>query len=405
MLQSWRWFGPSDLTKLSHIRQAGATGIVSALHHIPAGEVWSLEEIKLRQRQIEYHEDGTLTGLHWAVVESLVVSEQIKQQTGAYKQHFANYRESLKNLKAAGLETICYNFMPVIDWTRTDLRMRRPHGGTAMYFEYTQFAVFDIHLLARPGASEQFPQDIVQEAAIRFAKMGDDDKSNLVKNVVAGLPGANQHLTLDDVRGHLANYDAINADGLRSNLINFLQEVVPTAEELGMRLCCHPDDPPFSLMGLPRVMSTKNDYETVLNAVPSRANGVTFCTGSFGARPDNDMVDIVRTFASKIHFIHLRNVTRQSNQISGSFFEDEHLEGSTDMVGVVLELLKEEKRRRDEGRPDHQIAMRPDHGQDICDDLERPAQPGYPTIGRLKGLAELRGVMHALSSTHPDLSD
>lgn len=405
MLQSWRWFGPSDLTKLSHIRQAGATGIVSALHHIAPGEVWSPEEIELRQRQIAFHEDGTPTGLHWAVVESLVVSEDIKQQTGDYKQHFANYRESLKNLREAGLETICYNFMPVIDWTRTDLRWQRPHGGTAMYFEYTDFAVFDIHLLARPNASAQFPENVVKEAAERFAKMDESDKFALIKNVVAGLPGANQHLTLDDVRGHLAKYDDIDADGLRKNLIAFLAEVVPTAQELGMRLCCHPDDPPFPLMGLPRVMSTKQDYETVLNAVPSPANGMTFCTGSFGARPDNDMVDIVRAFADKIHFVHLRNVTRQSDQIAGSFFEDEHLDGSTDMVAVVLELLKEQKRRRGQGRSDHQIPMRPDHGQDICDDLDRPAQPGYPTIGRLKGLAELRGVMHALSATHPDLVD
>lgn len=403
MLQTWRWFGPHDLTKLEHVRQAGATGIVSALHHVSSGAVWTSEEIAKRQHEIETLPDGRPSGLHWAVVESLVVSEDIKQQKGDFRTHFANYRESLHNLKRAGIDTICYNFMPVIDWTRTNLRWPLPSGGTAMRFDYAEFAAFDIHLLQRPGARKDFPDAVAKEADEIAARMSDADKKALTDNVVAGLPGANENLTLSDVRDLLAAYDNISAEQLRRHLTDFLGEVVPTAEELGMRLCCHPDDPPFSLLGLPRIMSTKQDYQLALDAVSSPANGMTFCSGSLGARPDNDLVDIVRTFAPKIHFVHLRNVTRQSNDIAGSFFEDEHLGGQSDMIAIAAELLIEEKRRREEGRADHQIPMRPDHGQDIVDDLGRSGQPGYPTIGRLKGLAELRGVMTALAATHPSL--
>ncbi|MCB9993217.1 MAG: mannonate dehydratase [Hyphomicrobiaceae bacterium] len=403
MLQTWRWFGPNDLTKLEHVRQAGATGVVSALHHVRSGDVWTPAEIDRRKRDIERFSDERPSGLHWAVVESLVVSEDIKQQRGDFRAHYANYRQSLENLKRAGIETICYNFMPVIDWTRTNLRWPLPNGGTAMRFDYAEFAAFDIHLLKRPGARDDFPEEIAAKAGAIVAGMDDAGKKSLVDNVVAGLPGANEHLTLDNVRELLSAYDEIDADRLRRHLTDFLSEVVPTAERLGMRLCCHPDDPPFPLLGLPRVMSTMEDYRLALGAVPSPANGMTFCTGSLGARPDNDLVEIVRTFAPDIHFVHLRNVTRQSTDIAGSFFEDEHLGGQADMVAIIAELMIEEKRRRAEGRTDHQIPMRPDHGQDIADDLGRRGQPGYPTIGRLKGLAELRGVMTALAATHPDL--
>ncbi len=400
MKQSWRWFGPHDLTSISDIRQAGATDVVSALHHMASGDVWSPAEIEKRQREIEVMPDGQPSGLVWSVVESLVVSEDIKKQQGEFRTHYANYRESLENLAKAGIETICYNFMPVLDWTRTDLRWRVPHGGTAMRFDIADFALFDIHLLKRDGATKDYPEDIVEKTAERFASLSDERAAELIANIVAGLPGANEHLTLDQVREHLAEYDHISADQLRANLIDFLSEVVPTAEKLGLRLCCHPDDPPFALMGLPRVMSTADDYEKVLSAVDRPANGMTLCSGSLGARADNDLPAIARQFAPKIHFVHLRNVTRDGDAEFGSFFEDEHLNGGTDMVATIAALLAEERRRAAEGRADAQIPMRPDHGQDIVDDLKRAAQPGYPTVGRLKGLAELRGIIKALD--HPE---
>jgi len=398
MKQTWRWFGPPDLTSPIDIRQAGAEGVVSALHHVASGAVWSPGEIGRRQAEVRHHE-GRETGLEWTVVESLVVSEDIKKQTGDYRAHYANYRESLQNLAAAGIETVCYNFMPVLDWTRTDLAWAVPSGATAMRFDIVDFALFDIHLLQRAGAAEDYDAAVREAAAERFAQSGEDRKSALVQNIVAGLPGANEHLTLEQVGEHLAEYDRIGEDRLASNLIDFLGEVVPEAERLGMRLCCHPDDPPFRLMGLPRVMSTAADYRRVLGAVDSPASGMTLCTGSLGARPDNDMPAIVREFADRIHFAHLRNVSRDGDAIAGSFFEDEHLGGGTDMVEVIAILLAEERRRRDEGRCDAEIPFRPDHGQDIIDDLGRRGQPGYPTIGRLKGLAELRGIIHALE--HP----
>lgn len=401
MKQSWRWFGPHDLTRLTDIRQAGATDVVSALHHIASGVVWTPDEIAKRQTEVSTLSDGSDSGLTWSVIESLVVSEDIKKQKGELRAHYANYCESLENIAAAGIEVVCYNFMPVLDWTRTDLRWRLPHGGTAMRFDVADFALFDIHLLERGGAAGDYPADIVAEAARRFASLPDARSAELISNIVAGLPGANEHLTLAQVREHLAEYDHISAEQLRANLVDFLSEVVPTAERLGLRLCCHPDDPPFALMGLPRVMSTAEDYAKVLDAVVSPANGMTLCTGSFGARADNDLPAIAKQFAAKIHFVHLRNVTRDGDAEFGSFFEDGHLSGGTDMVAVIAALLAEERRRASAGRTDAQIPMRPDHGQDIVDDLNRTSQPGYPTVGRLKGLAELRGVMAALD--HADL--
>ncbi len=398
MKQTWRWFGPHDLASIADISQAGATGVVSALHHIPNGAVWTPDEIARRRDAITRHPDGSASGLTWAVVESLPVSEDIKKQKGNFRAHFEAYRTSLENLAAIGMQTVCYNFMPVLDWTRTDLGWRLPNGARAMRFDLIDFAAFDIHLLARQGAAEDYPAPVREEAARRHAGMSEAANKTLVSNIVAGLPGANEHLTLDDVRAHLSEYAAIAPERLRAHFIDFLTEVVPTAERLGIRLCCHPDDPPFPLLGLPRVVSTAADYDLLLNAVDSPASGMTFCTGSLGVRPDNDLVGIVKRFAPKIHFVHLRNIRRDTETVPTSFYESEHLDGAVDMVAVIGALLAEERRRKAEGRDDWEIPMRPDHGQDIIDDLDRGGQPGYPIIGRLKGLAELRGVMTALAA-------
>ncbi len=402
MRQTWRWFGPRDLTSVDDMRQAGVEGVVSALHHVPTGEVWTREEIALRKREIGRMRDGSPSHLAWEVVESLPVSEDIKKQKGAWREHVANYKTSLAHLREEGLETICYNFMPVLDWTRTDLLHRVPHGGTCMRFDLVDFAAFDIHILERPGAAESFGDEIAQAAAERFGGMSEARRRELAANVTAGLPGSTESMSVSDVRRHLAEYDAIDAEGLRANFVAFLEEVAPVAETLGMRLCCHPDDPPFPLLGLPRIMSTPEHYRAILGAVDSSANGMTLCTGSLGARPDNDLPAIMREFGPRVHFLHLRNVTLETPGMPASFHEAEHLGGGTDMVALIAEVVREEARRKAQGRADHQIPMRPDHGQDIIDDIGRRGQPGYPTIGRLKGLAELRGIMTAL--THPAVS-
>ena len=396
MRQTWRWFGPKDLTSIDDITQAGAVGVVSALHHVPNGQVWTPEEIAKRHSEIATRKDGSASGLVWDVVESLPVSEDVKKQKGDWRTHIANYKVSMKHLADSGLETICYNFMPVLDWTRTDLRWTVAHGGSCMRFDINDFAAFDIHILQRPGAATDFTNAIADEAGRRFEGMNEDDKKQLARNVTMGLPGSTESMTLTDVQAHLNEYGAISREQLRQHFIDFLEEVVPVAEDLGLRLCCHPDDPPFALLGLPRIMSTEADYRFILDAVDSPASGMTFCTGSLGARPDNDLPGIVERFGPKIHFLHLRNVKRDSADIAGSFYEAEHLGGDTDMVAVIAAIIREERRRKAEGRKDWQIPMRPDHGQDIMDDLGRRSQPGYPTIGRMKGLAELRGVMTAL---------
>lgn len=396
MRQTWRWFGPKDLTSIDDITQAGAEGAVSALHHVPNGVVWTKEEIAKRHSEISTRKDGSASGLTWDVVESLPVTEDMKKQKGDWREHIANYKISMRNLADSGIETICYNFMPVLDWTRTDLRWQVAHGGSCMRFDIADFAAFDIHILKRPGAPADFTNAIADEAGRRFEAMSEDDKKQLARNVTMGLPGSTESMSLEDVQAHLNEYGAISRDQLRQHFIHFLEEVVPTAEDLGLRLCCHPDDPPFALLGLPRIMSTAEDYKYILDAVDSPANGMTFCTGSLGARPDNDLPAIVEQFAEKIHFLHLRNVKRDNDDIMGSFYEAEHLGGDTDMVAVIAAVIKEERRRKAVGRKDWQIPMRPDHGQDILDDLGRRAQPGYPTIGRMKGLAELRGVFTAL---------
>ena len=400
MRQTWRWFGPLDKVSLADARQAGVEGIVTALHHVPTGTMWTAEEIEKRQREVAFS-GGAMTHLAWEVVESLPVSEAIKTQTGEWRAHIVHYRRSLENLARAGIGTICYNFMPVLDWTRTELTWPVAHGGRAMRFDLADFAAFDIHVLKRKGAVEDYSETIAAEAARRVAGMDDALKKKLAGNVTAGLPGTQEHWELDTLSAHLATYDGIGPEKLRKHLTDFLGEVAPHAEGLGVRLCCHPDDPPFPLLGLPRIMSTLSDYRHVVDTVDVPANGVTFCTGSLGARPDNDLPAMVEALAPRIHFVHLRNVTRDSEEVPCSFFEDEHLNGQADMVAVIAALLAEEKRRRAEGRSDAEIPMRPDHGQEILDDLKRGAQPGYPAIGRLKGLAELRGIMTALS--HPTL--
>jgi mannonate dehydratase len=401
MRQTWRWFGPGDLATVEDMEQAGVEGVVSALHHVPTGAVWTAEAIAERQRAIGTRSDGTKSSLGWEVVESLPVSEDIKKQKGDWRAHLDVYRQSLGHLANAGIAVVCYNFMPVLDWTRTDLRHRRPDGATAMRFDLIDFAAFDIHILARAGAAEDYPKAVREAAEARHAAMNDDRRAELARNVTAGLPGAAETFTLEDVRRHLAEYAELPAERLRANLIDFLAEVVPTAERLGIRLCCHPDDPPWALLGLPRVMSTEADYAAVLDAINSPASGVTLCTGSLGARPDNDLPGMMARLGPRVHFLHLRNVTREDPGTPCSFFEDRHLEGGTDLIAVIAAVLREEARRRAEGRPDAEIPMRPDHGQDILDDLGRRGQPGYPRIGRLKGLAELRGIMAALA--HPEL--
>lgn len=402
MRQTWRWFGPRDLTSVDDMRQAGVEGVVSALHHVPTGDIWTRSEIARRAEEIAHMKDGSPSGLEWEVVESLPVSEDIKKQKGEWRTHVANYKTSLENLAAQGLKTICYNFMPVLDWTRTDLAYRVAHGGTCMRFDLVDFAAFDIHILERAGAADDFGPELAEQAGRRFAEMTDARKVELAANVTAGLPGSTESMSIADVRSHIAEYDRIDAEKLRANFVAFLEEVTPVAEKLGMRLCCHPDDPPFPLLGLPRIMSTADDYRHILDAVDSPASGMTLCSGSLGARGDNDLPAIMREFGPRVHFLHLRNVTIETPGTPASFHEAEHLGGGTDMVALIGEILREEARRKAQGREDHQIPMRPDHGQDIIDDLGRKGQPGYPTIGRLKGLAELRGIMTALS--HPSVS-
>ena len=396
MRQAWRWFGPQDKVSLADARQAGASCVVTALHHVAAGAVWHAEEIEARQRDVAFHPDGSMTGLAWEVVESLPVSEAIKTQTGDWRADLVHYKRSLENLARAGISTICYNFMPVLDWTRTELGWPLENGGTTMRFDLADFAAFDIHVLKRRGAAADYDAQTVETAKARFSALDEAGAERLAANITAGLPGAVEHWSLEGLSRHLALYTGIDAARLRQNLIDFLSEVAPLAQQLGLRLCCHPDDPPFPLLGLPRVMSTEADYRVVLDAVDLPANGVTFCAGSLGARPDNDLPAMAARLGPRIHFTHLRNVRRDTETVPCSFFEDEHLAGQTDMVAVVAALLAEEARRVTEGRADPEIPMRPDHGQEILDDRARGAQPGYPAVGRLKGLAELRGVMAVL---------
>lgn len=390
MKETWRWFGPRDTVSLEQIAQAGATGVVTALHEIPAGEAWPIEAIQERKALIE------AAGLEWAVVESVPLHNDIKTRSGDYRRHLDNYRESIRNLAQAGIHDICYNFMPVVDWTRTNLDYVLPNQSRALRFEMADFAAYDIHILQRPGAAEDYSADVQARAAERFGALSPQAREQLEKNIIAGLPGGEGSYDRDGIRAAIAQFIALGEEGLRANLFAFLNDVIPVAEEVGSRLCIHPDDPPFSLFGLPRVVSTADDARALLQAVPSKANGLTLCAGSYGSRSDNDLVQMAREFGPRIYFVHLRNVKREPD---GSFYESDHLDGDNDMVGLVGALLDEETRRREQGSTLPAIAMRPDHGHLMGEEIGRPGiNPGYSYVGRLKGLAELRGVIHTLSS-------
>ena len=391
MRQTWRWFGPDDTVTLQDIRQAGAVGVVTALYHILPGKIWPQDQIHKRRQEIE------AAGLSWDVVESLPVSEAIRSGAPDAAAHFKTWAMSLENLAAEGIKTVCYNFMPVLDWTRTELAAPMPTGATAMRFDLIDFAAFDMFVLGRTDAATDYPEPVQDAATTRAAEFSQRDRDALTQNILQGLPGAVECWTLETLRDRLQAYAGTDGEKLRANFAAFLNAVVPVAERLGIRLCCHPDDPPWPLLGLPRIMSTEADYEWLVTVVPSPANGITFCTGSLGARGDNDLPGMMQRLGQHVHFLHLRNVQREDETVPNSFYEDEHLTGSTDMIAVIKAILAEQSRRKAEGREDWEIPMRPDHGQDILDDKKRGGAPGYPAIGRLKGLAELRGAMMALS--------
>ncbi|MBC3766774.1 mannonate dehydratase [Neptunicella marina] len=389
MIETWRWFGPSDSISLGKIAQAGATGIVSSLHEIKTGDVWPVDAIAERKKLIED------AGLEWTVIESIPVHNDIKTRTGRYRQYIENYKQSIVNAAACGVYTICYNFMPVVDWTRTNLMYQLPNKSHALRFEMTDFAAYDIFMLNRDGARQSYADAVIKKAESRFANMSEQEKVLLEKNIIAGLPGGEGSYTRDSIRSTIEQFIALGTEGFRQNLFLFLQEIIPVAEQAGALMCIHPDDPPFSLFGLPRVVSTADDARALLQAAPSKANGLTLCAGSYGARCDNNLVEMAREFGPQIHFVHLRNVIREED---GSFYESDHLDGDNDMVGLVEALLSEEKRRMQSTDNLPLIPMRPDHGHLLEDELDLPdVKPGYSYIGRLKGLAELRGVIHTVT--------
>ena len=390
MLQSWRWFGDSDPVPLSHIKQAGVDGIVSALHHIPNGEIWDVDSINTHKDKIaKYH-------MQWVVVESIPVHEDIKTRSGPYATYIDNYKQTLRNLAHCGLKTVCYNFMPVVDWTRTDLSYPMADGATALRFDVDRFGVFDIYLLKRKGAEADYDKDALSRIETLYNSMSQDDKDQLTSNIIAGLPGSESSYGIADIAKQIACYEGMTADDLRKNLRLFLQDIMPTAIDVGINMCIHPDDPPRPLLGLPRVVSTADDIRYIFESVDTIHNGLTFCTGSLGVRADNDLLGIVGEFAPRIHFAHLRAPKREANPLS--FHEAPHLDGDVPMVHVIDALLAEQFRRQHTGRTDSPIAFRPDHGHQMLDDLSKQTNPGYSAIGRLRGLAELRGIIHTLQT-------
>ena len=390
MIESFRWYGPNDPVSLQNIRQAGAVNIVSALHHLPNGAVWDIKEIKAHQKLIE------AAGLTWGVVESVPIHEDIKQRTGAFEHYINNYKQTLKNLASCGIHTVCYNFMPVLDWTRTHLYKPLEDGSTALSFEIAALRAFDLFILKRKGAEREYQRAEIESAQNYFNTLDDSAIQTLTKSIIAGLPGAEEGYTLDQFNQRIQAYKHLSKDDLHQHLILFLKELVPTLESVDLRMCIHPDDPPHSLFGIPRVVSTAEDLSILFDAVPSLHNGLTFCTGSFGVRADNDLVAMFAKHASRIHFLHFRSTQRDGK---GNFYEANHLEGDVDMYAMVKAALSEEARRKKQGRADWALPMRPDHGHQMLDDLNKITNPGYSAIGRLRGLAELRGLAFAISRT------